>query len=82
MTIFKYSRRMDLTTAQTHLDAWEAADVAVSQGLSYSIGGRTLTRESAREIRDQINYWSRLVKQYRAKAAGSNRGGFKLPSFS
>lgn len=71
-----------LSTAETHLAAWEAANLAVSQGLSYSIGGRTLTRENASEIRSEITYWSREVKRFKAKAAGSARGGFKLPNWS
>jgi hypothetical protein len=52
---------LDLATAQTHLDAWLAADLAVAAGRSMQIDGRTLTWESADLIRAQIAYWQRQV---------------------
>lgn len=64
---------MTVATAQTHLDQWLAADLAVAQGRSYTIGDRQLTRESASEIRDSINYWQRRVDALTAQAAGSNK---------
>lgn len=60
---------LDLTTAQAHLDAWLAADLAVSAGRSYTIGDRTLTRENAENIREQIDYWQSKVAQVAAQAA-------------
>ena len=52
---------LTLTQAQTALDAWIAADLAVAKGQSYSMNGRTLTLANAREIREQIQYWERRV---------------------
>lgn len=71
-----------LANSVAALAEWEAAHSAASQGLSYSIGGRTLTRENSAEIRANITYYSREVKRYKAKAAGSKRGGFSLASWS
>lgn len=36
-----------ITQAQAHLDEWLAADLAVSKGQAYSIGGRSLSRADA-----------------------------------
>ena len=49
------------TQAQTALDAWIAADLAVAKGQSYSMNGRSLTLANAKEIREQIQYWERRV---------------------
>lgn len=47
--------------AQTHLDAWLAASVAVASNQSYTIdtGGvsRQLTRANAAEIQKMIDFW-------------------------
>jgi len=64
---------MDATTAQTHLDAWLAADLAVALGRSYTIGDRQLTRESSAFIRDNIAYWQRVVDTQNAQASGSTK---------
>ena len=49
-----------LTAAQAAagLARWVAADEAVATGQEYSIGGRSLTRADAKEIRENIDYWS------------------------
>lgn len=52
---------LTLTQAQTALDAWIAADLAVAKGQSYSMNGRTLTLANVKEIREQIHYWERRV---------------------
>jgi len=54
---------LDLATAQAHLDQWIAADLAVATGQSYTIGGRSLTRANAAEIRRNIDYWNRWVQR-------------------
>lgn len=38
------------------LKNWKAAYLAVSSGKSYSIGGRSLTRQDVATIRDQISW--------------------------
>jgi hypothetical protein len=52
---------LTLQQAQTALDAWIAADLAVAKGQSYSMNGRSLTLANTREIREQIQYWERRV---------------------
>ncbi len=49
--------------AQQHLELWLAADAAVASNQSYSIGGRTLTRADAKEIRANIDYWEARVNR-------------------
>lgn len=50
-------------TAQTHLDAWLAAELAVTKGQSYTIGTRELQRADLKEIRETIDYWQKKVQQ-------------------
>ena len=79
---------MDLSTAQTHLDAWLAASIAVSKGQSYSIGERSLNRADAQTIQQQIDYWTRKVNALTAQGratSGSfaaNNPGVARASFS
>lgn len=49
--------------AQTALDAWIAADLAVAKGQSYSIGGRSLTRADANAITEKIKFYTNLVAE-------------------
>ena len=65
---------MDLATAQAHLDAWLAADLAVASGRSHQIDGRSLTNEDAGTIRAQIEYWQRAVNNLNAAAVGARLG--------
>lgn len=50
------------TEAQTHLDAWLAANKAVAKGKTYSMNGRSLTLADVTEIQQQIEYWERRVE--------------------
>ena len=61
---------LTLQQAQTALDAWIAADLAVAKGQSYSMNGRSLTLANTREIREQIQYWERRVAGFQS---GSNQ---------
>ena len=63
---------MDVTTAQAHLDAWMAADLAVSKGQSYSVGNRSLSRSDAETIRRQIDYWQRIVNTLTTRNAATS----------
>ena len=54
-----------LTVANTALNAWIAADLAVAKGQSYSMNGRSLTLANVKEIREQIIYWERRITQLR-----------------
>jgi len=71
---------MDLGTAQTHLDAWVAADLALSAGKSYSIANRQFTRNDADHVRNQMTYWQRVVESFQAPA-GTVNPGFKIGVF-
>jgi len=74
-----------LSDATTRLDLWLAADAAVSTGLSYSIGGRQLTRLNLPEIRGQIAVWQRVVEQYTDAARSTPptvAPGFRVASWS
>jgi len=79
---------MDVSTAQTHLDAWLAADLAVAAGQSYSIGDRALTRADAPTIRSRIVYWTRVVNTLTAQSSAAadtfaaNNPGVARASFS
>ena len=53
-----------LTIARNALNAWIAADLAVSRGQSYVMNGRSITLTNAREIREQITYWERRVASF------------------
>lgn len=77
---------MDLATAQTHLAAWEAADLAVASGQEYTIGTangqRSLTRVDAKDIADRITYWQRTVNQLQQAASGFNNNGHAVASWN
>jgi len=73
---------MDQATAQAHLDAWEAADLAIASGKEYSIGNRSLTRVDAEEVRNQLTYWRREVKTAAASAAGQKNPGIVVASWN
>ncbi len=55
---------LTLSQAQTALDAWIAADLAVAKGQSYTMNGRSLTMANVKEIREQILYWERRVSAF------------------
>jgi len=59
-----------LERAQAHLDSWMEADLKVAGGQAYSIGGRSLTRANAKEIRDNITFWSRQVDRLTGGRSG------------
>lgn len=73
---------MDLATAQTHLDAWLAADLAISRRKSYSIGDRTYTSEDGPFIKGQVSYWQNVVDSLTAEAAGGTTPGIKIATWS
>lgn len=44
-----------------HLNAWLAAELALSTGQSYSIAGRSLTRADRVDVMEQIKYWQKQL---------------------
>lgn len=73
---------MTISQAQTHLDAWLAADLAIATGKSYAIGDRTLTRQDAGEVKSRIAYWQGVVNKLTSEAAGAGNPGVKIASWS
>ena len=66
------------TIAETHLQAWLDADLAVSKGQSYSIGGRSLSRADAGLIADRINYWQGVVQNFEVREQGGSGKGYAV----
>lgn len=62
---------LTLAQAQAQLDVWLAASTAVASGQAYSVGGLSLSRVNAKEIRDSINFWEAKVKKL-------DRGGLRV----
>ncbi|RAV18820.1 DUF6148 family protein [Paenibacillus contaminans] len=50
-----------LEVAQKHLNAWLAAELALSTGKEYRIGTRSLTRVDLTDVMTQIRYWQKQV---------------------
>ncbi|MBS0364913.1 MAG: hypothetical protein JSR67_03705 [Proteobacteria bacterium] len=67
-----------LAQAQAGLSAWLTADLAVAQGQSYSIAGRSLTRANAQEITQKIQYYDRLCQ--RLSGSGGIRARYGAPN--
>lgn len=76
---------LNLTTVRANLEAWIAADLALASGQTFSMNGRTLTRTDAKQVRDQIAYWTSLEARFERSAASSkdqSRAGHSLAKFS
>lgn len=73
-----------LTEAQQNLDAWKAASLRIakygSASISTSAGSRTLTNQSAAEVRNMIDYWQRKVVELSAES-DSGESRFSLANF-
>lgn len=75
---------LTLARAQSELAAWLDASTALSDGQSVSMNGRTLTRADAAEVRNMINYWSRMEAKFLARQHGDRdrmRGNPGLAKF-
>jgi hypothetical protein len=64
---------MTLTEVEAALVEWHAALLAVSKNQSYSINGRALTRASAAEIRETIDWLEGKKVDLMAAASGTGR---------
>ena len=64
---------MPLQYAQEQLRLWQDALAAASNGQSYSIGGRTLTRQDVGDIRAEIQRWNQTVLGIQASLKGNVR---------
>lgn len=68
-----------LAQAEAKLAEWMAADTAVAGGQSYMIGGRSLTRANAAEIRKNIDYWNGHVERLSRGSRGGARVRYGVP---
>ncbi len=61
-----------LEQAKQQLQVWLEANIAVSQGQSYSMGtsngNRSLTRANSSEILKQIDYWENKIQKIEAQS--------------
>ncbi len=62
-----------LERAREHLDAWLKAEIEVSTSQSYKIGTRSLTRADLGEIRKQVEFWDKKVKELSRKKGKKGR---------
>lgn len=62
-----------LAQAQSQLDAYLAAEIAVLSGQEYTIAGRRLVRADLANIQAGIRTWSAKVEDLTLKASGSSR---------
>ncbi len=62
-----------LAQAQTQLDAYLAAEIAVLSGQSYEIAGRRLNRANLAEIQQGIKTWNERVQSLDASTSGRGR---------
>lgn len=54
---------MRLEEIRAHVERWEAADLAISRGKSYTIDGISYYRQDAEHVRAQLDYWTRRLAQ-------------------
>lgn len=75
-----------LSEAKLQLAEWQAASKKLALGQSYTIstgtGSRTLARNAASEVRQMINYWSRIVNELQRISEGRPRRGAKVVTFN
>lgn len=59
-----------LAQAEEKLKIWMDALDALANVQSYSIGGRSFTRASLPDVREQIEWWDRKVKRLSRRGGG------------
>lgn len=65
---------MRLEEIRAHVERWEAADLAISRGKSYTIDGLTYYRQDADQVRAQLDYWTRrLAAAMRGRSSSIRR---------
>lgn len=67
--------------ARAELQAWSDALAAVRRGQSYSIAGRSLTRQDVPTIRAEIQRWHNTVRALEVAATGRARAMGAQASF-
>lgn len=85
LTVLDDDGNLTLAAALANLRAWTAASLRVAQynaaTISTSAGSRSLTNQSASEIRAMIDFWKQRVNELRA-AADESESGFSLAHFN
>jgi len=61
---------VSLSTAISMRDAWINAEQSVMKGQSISIQGREVRRADLGEIREAVQYWSKITRQLDRKKRG------------
>jgi hypothetical protein len=78
---------MDLSTAQTYLSTWLAAQTSLATNASYTLSfpngtTRTVTKTDEQTIRNQITYWHRVVNSIDAANRGAKQRHHSAPSWT
>lgn len=68
--------------AVAELRRWLDARAAIAAGVSYSLGGRTLTRQDSETIEGNIRRWHNTVAALEAEAQGKARPLGSRPAFA
>lgn len=72
---------MNRSDIQNMIDIYVNAEVAVLKGKSYTIGGRSLTRENLKEIREGRHEWEQKLSSNISRSRG-RMPGVSLGNFS
>lgn len=59
-----------LSQAQAKLDGWMLAEDSLQNSQTYKMGSRELVRADLAEVRKQIEYWNRKVKELERASRG------------
>lgn len=62
-----------LDEAKDFLRIWTEAYKATAMAKSYTIDGRTLTRQNLQEIKNEIAYWQDIIAQLNGQQCNINR---------
>lgn len=75
-----------LDEARQNLTLWKEASAKLAKGQAVAFSGagggsRSVTRSNATEVREMIKYWSGIVAELEAQAAGGTRRGYSVANF-
>lgn len=55
---------MTIEEIKAKLSAWRDAETAAISGKSYTIDGVSVTRQDLSTIREQVSYWSKMLRAH------------------
>ena len=70
-----------ITQAQAQANLDSLVNAQINNMLSVSIGGRTVSYRTGKDLIDAINYWSRVLAGLQRTAAGLSRHGMSAAAF-